>query len=173
MTATNFSAEVGRQQFLQLFVSQLKNQDPMEPTKQDEFLQQLALFSQVEGTENLNQQITTLNDKFDTLNDNVAALLRAQLDANKTTTAVDENTTANDTTALRKSANSLDDLKFAGSLIGSEVGYDNGYGKTMRGTVEQVEQKNGVIQLQILEKETNRQPVVPLTEIQALYQRTS
>ncbi len=62
MTAAAFNADIGRQQFLNLFVTQLQHQDPMEPVGQQEFLQQLAQFSTVEGLENL-------NDKFDELID--------------------------------------------------------------------------------------------------------
>lgn len=70
MASTSFSAAVGRQQFLQLFVTQLKNQDPLEPTKQEEFLSQLAQFSTVEGIENINgkfDQMLTLQKKVDGL----------------------------------------------------------------------------------------------------------
>ncbi|MBL8816033.1 MAG: hypothetical protein JNL58_08380 [Planctomyces sp.] len=62
MTSAAFNADIGRQQFLNLFVTQLQHQDPMEPVGQQEFLQQLAQFSTVEGLENL-------NDKFDKLID--------------------------------------------------------------------------------------------------------
>lgn len=60
MSSTSFTAEAGRTQFLQLFVKQLQHQDPLEPVKQEEFLQQLAQFSTVEGLENLNGKIDQL-----------------------------------------------------------------------------------------------------------------
>ena len=60
MSGTSFSADVGRSQFLQLFVTQLQHQDPLEPVKQEDFLQQLAQFSTVEGLENLNQKFDKL-----------------------------------------------------------------------------------------------------------------
>jgi len=43
-------------QFLTLLVTQLQNQDPIEPVKQEEFIGQLAQFSTVEGIEKLNTQ---------------------------------------------------------------------------------------------------------------------
>lgn len=48
------SAAESRDQFLELLVTQLQNQDPLAPTKQEDFLAQLAQFSTVEGIENLN-----------------------------------------------------------------------------------------------------------------------
>lgn len=60
MTAAAFNADIGRQQFLNLFVTQLQYQDPMEPVGQQEFLQQLAQFSTVEGLENLNAKFDEL-----------------------------------------------------------------------------------------------------------------
>lgn len=54
MIATNFNANSGRNEFLQLLVTQLQNQDPLEPVQQTDFLQQLAQFSTLEGIEKLN-----------------------------------------------------------------------------------------------------------------------
>lgn len=60
MTGSGFSAEVGRQQFLELMVTQLQHQDPLEPVGQQEFLEQLAQFSVVEGVEQLNSQFSDM-----------------------------------------------------------------------------------------------------------------
>ncbi|MHC8304689.1 flagellar hook assembly protein FlgD [Pseudomonas sp. PB3P13] len=53
-TATG-KKELGKDAFLQLLVTQLKNQNPLEPQDNGEFVAQLAQFSSLEG-------ITTLND---------------------------------------------------------------------------------------------------------------
>ncbi len=45
----------GKNDFLKMLVAQLKNQDPMEPLKNEQFLAQLAQFSQLEATQNLEQ----------------------------------------------------------------------------------------------------------------------
>ena len=60
MAQAEFSADVGRSQFLDLFVTQLQYQDPLEPTKQGDFLAQLAQFSQVEGLEKINTKFDSL-----------------------------------------------------------------------------------------------------------------
>jgi flagellar basal-body rod modification protein FlgD len=48
------TSELGRDQFMRLLVTQLQNQDPLEPVGQQEFIQQLSQFSMLEGIENLN-----------------------------------------------------------------------------------------------------------------------
>ena len=60
MSISGFNAELGQQQFLQLMVTQLQHQDPLEPVEQQEFLSQMAQFSTVEGIENLNTQFSDI-----------------------------------------------------------------------------------------------------------------
>lgn len=60
MTTSTFTAASGRNEFLQLLVTQLQNQDPLEPVGQTEFLQQLAQFSTLEGIERLNASFADL-----------------------------------------------------------------------------------------------------------------
>lgn len=46
-------AEMGKQDFLTLFTAQLKNQNPLDPVKNEAFVAQLAQFSQLEATTNM------------------------------------------------------------------------------------------------------------------------
>ena len=48
------TAQASRDQFMQLLVAQIQNQDPLEPVGQEEMIAQLAQFSTLEGIENLN-----------------------------------------------------------------------------------------------------------------------
>lgn len=48
------TSELGRDQFMQLLVTQMRNQNPLEPMKDAEFIAQLAQFSSLEGIEKLN-----------------------------------------------------------------------------------------------------------------------
>lgn len=52
--------ELGKDQFLNLLVAQLNNQNPLEPQGNGEFIAQLAQFSTVEGVEKLNSSIETI-----------------------------------------------------------------------------------------------------------------
>ena len=53
------SASQSRNEFMQLLVTQLRHQDPLDPVKQEDFLAQLAQFSTLEGIEELNQNFST------------------------------------------------------------------------------------------------------------------
>jgi len=57
---SNSSKELGKNQFLELLVAQLNNQNPLEPQENGEFIAQLAQFSQVEGIEKLNSSMGSL-----------------------------------------------------------------------------------------------------------------
>src|SRR5258707_10391150 len=48
------TSQLGQNQFMQLLVTQLKNQDPLNPTSNTDFIAQLAQFSSLQGIEQLN-----------------------------------------------------------------------------------------------------------------------
>jgi len=50
LTAKSGNAAMGQKDFLTLFTTQLKNQDPLDPVKNEAFVAQLAQFSQLEAT---------------------------------------------------------------------------------------------------------------------------
>jgi flagellar basal-body rod modification protein FlgD len=54
-------AQVDKQTFLQLLVTQLKSQDPFEPIKNEDFLAQLAQFSSLESLNNIYEEMSTSN----------------------------------------------------------------------------------------------------------------
>ncbi|MEO8199713.1 MAG: flagellar hook assembly protein FlgD [Gemmatimonadota bacterium] len=54
-TATKDRTEMGKDQFLQLLVTQLRHQDPLSPLKPEEFAAQLAQFSSVEQLSQINE----------------------------------------------------------------------------------------------------------------------
>ncbi len=47
-TATGSAQTLGKDDFLQLMIAQLKNQDPMDPVKNEAYIAQLATFSSLE-----------------------------------------------------------------------------------------------------------------------------
>lgn len=52
--------EMGKNQFLELMVAQLKHQDPLNPVQNEAFVAQLAQFSSLEGIQNLNKSMDTV-----------------------------------------------------------------------------------------------------------------
>ncbi len=53
LTSTTGQSSMGQSVFLTLFTTQLKNQDPTDPVKNEAFVAQLAQFSQLEATTNM------------------------------------------------------------------------------------------------------------------------
>lgn len=53
--------EMGQQDFLRLMTEQLKNQDPLKPMEQGEFIGQMAQFSTVKGIEQMNMGLNNLS----------------------------------------------------------------------------------------------------------------
>ena len=53
-TSATASSQVSQNQFLQLMITQLKSQNPLEPTDNGQMLAQLAQFSTLSGMEQLN-----------------------------------------------------------------------------------------------------------------------
>jgi flagellar basal-body rod modification protein FlgD len=58
--SSSSSLSVDKNEFLQLLVAQLKNQDPMNPVDNQQFLTQLATFSSLEQLVSINTGVTKL-----------------------------------------------------------------------------------------------------------------
>jgi flagellar basal-body rod modification protein FlgD len=54
MESIGISSQLGRDQFMRLLVTQMRNQNPLDPIQDAEFIAQLAQFSSLEGIEKLN-----------------------------------------------------------------------------------------------------------------------
>ena len=57
----------GKDAFLQLLVTQIKNQNPLDPADGVEFLTQLAQFSQLEQTMGIREEISGLRTQVETV----------------------------------------------------------------------------------------------------------
>ena len=65
-TSTAAEQELGKDDFLQLLVTQLRYQDPLNPMDNTEFVSQLAQFRALEGTQNVEKAIQNLDGSFQT-----------------------------------------------------------------------------------------------------------
>ena len=59
-STTNRTGGLGREAFLQLLVTQLAHQDPMQPQSDSEFIAQLAQFSSLEQLTNIQSTLTDI-----------------------------------------------------------------------------------------------------------------
>ncbi len=63
-TAATGSQSLGKDAFLQLLVTQLKNQNPLSPQDNGAFVAQLAQFSSLEGINTLNDSVNAISSNF-------------------------------------------------------------------------------------------------------------
>lgn len=59
-SAATAAAQIGIQDFLKILVAQLGNQDPLKPMDNQEFVTQLAQFTSLQQTQEMNDKLTTL-----------------------------------------------------------------------------------------------------------------
>jgi len=58
------SGELGKDQFLQILIAQLRHQDPLQPLQNHEFIAQMAQFSALEQTMNMAKELSALRQSF-------------------------------------------------------------------------------------------------------------
>ncbi|MFK3816890.1 flagellar hook assembly protein FlgD [Pseudomonas sp. NPDC089407] len=63
-TSDTSSTTLGKDTFLQLLVTQLQNQNPLDPQDNSEFVAQLAQFSSLESMQTLNDTVDTLSGNY-------------------------------------------------------------------------------------------------------------
>ncbi len=61
------SKKLGKEDFLTLLVTQMRYQDPLQPQDNQQFVAQLAQFSSLEGTQNINTSISDLGKKLESM----------------------------------------------------------------------------------------------------------
>jgi len=106
--------------YMTLLITELQNQNPLEPLSNQQMAQQLAQFSQLEMTEAMNGNIGTMNSTMEAMNSTFqGALLMAEYD-------------------------------YARSLLGKQVSfYSNDYEQNVTGNVSKLRFENGVPKLEV------------------------
>lgn len=61
---TTGTSVLGKDQFLKILITQLQNQDPMQPMEDKEFIAQMAQFSSVEQLMNISTQMTAMSQSL-------------------------------------------------------------------------------------------------------------
>lgn len=73
--ASTKTQTLGKDQFLSILVTQLKNQDPMQPMEDKEFIAQMAQFTSVEQLMNISSQLNAMSQSLG----NVSGLIGKQI----------------------------------------------------------------------------------------------
>jgi flagellar basal-body rod modification protein FlgD len=77
-SSSSSSLALGTTDFLQLLMTQLTNQNPLDPTDPTEFTSQLATYSGLEQQINMNTTLSTMSDNMSSLLTQVQLLASAQ-----------------------------------------------------------------------------------------------
>ncbi|MGE5473455.1 MAG: flagellar hook capping FlgD N-terminal domain-containing protein [Ignavibacteriales bacterium] len=111
-TSTRNTGELGKDQFLQLLVTQLKYQNPLEPMDDKEFISQMAQFSSLEQMQNLNTNFSSM---------------KAFSLMGKSVTATMSDSTTGETTTITGTVNKvrIENGKTYVEIDGKEVSIDN------------------------------------------------
>jgi flagellar basal-body rod modification protein FlgD len=107
------SATQQKLDFMTLLVTELQNQNPLEPMNHQQMASQLAQFSQLELTENMTGSMTTMNQTMEAMNSSFqGAMMIAQMD-------------------------------YAKSLLGKEISFASETVGEVTGTVKKITFSNG------------------------------
>lgn len=120
------SAAQQKVDFMTLLITELQNQNPLEPLDNQQMASQLAQFSQLELTEAMNGNLATINETIENMNLGFqGSLLMAQVD-------------------------------YAKSLLGHEISfYSETYQEAMSGSVQKIQFEDGEPVLGVLVQTTN------------------
>ncbi len=98
---------LGKDDFLKLFVAQLQNQDPLNPTSSDQLLSQMSSITQVEQSYNVNTNLTNLlAAQNNSASMSAAGFIGATIRANGSSISFDGTTNASMLFNLDSAANS-------------------------------------------------------------------
>ncbi|MDP4153159.1 MAG: flagellar hook capping FlgD N-terminal domain-containing protein [Bacillota bacterium] len=177
---------LGKDEFLQILVAQLQNQDPLNPMDDTDFIAQMAQFSSLEQLMSMNTSISQ-NQAYDLVGKYIYTELKDD-DGNTTTVAgkvdsafVSDGTAyvmvgdnkvpySNDITVIDDGSQSgiTESILQSSGLIGKKVSAiytdDKGNSTTITGTVNKVSINNGEVLVTVDDKQVNLSCVTEITE---------
>jgi Flagellar hook capping protein len=178
---TTGNSSVSKDEFLQILAAQLSNQDPMNPTSDTDFIGQMAQFSALEQMQNLNTSFTSFQASSMIGKNVLATVTNSDGTSSQVYGQVTGVTTDNGTTYLDVGSNevSLDQVSAvyndssmdatisqASGLIGKTIDgsvYDSqGNATDVKGVVDSIEVKNGLLYAKVGDKEV---PVANISTI--------
>jgi flagellar basal-body rod modification protein FlgD len=158
-----FNSNLDKDAFLKILVTQMKYQDPLEPTKDNEFIGQMAQFSALEQSQNSNKAI-----RINSANNMVNKLVKAKYKAEDSTetkeliglvdkvmvkdneiyltmdvTGTKYDVKFDDVTEVTELENSTEQIYLMNQRMRSTTAF-NLIGKTIKGTYEEVKTVDGV-----------------------------
>lgn len=106
--STDSTSSLGKDDFLQLLVTQLNNQNPLDPQDNGEFVSQLAQFSSLEGMDNLNTSMDSLLSTYQSSQAlQASALVGASVIVQSNSAVVDTSTTFNGSLVMPQSGSGV------------------------------------------------------------------
>ena len=167
-----YNSSLDKDAFLKLLVAQMKYQDPLEPTKDNEFIGQMAQFSSLEQSQNSNKAIR-MNSAGNMVNKLVKASYKAE-DSTETkeliglvekvmikdndiymtidVTGTKYDVKFDDVTEVTELENSVEQIYLMNQSMRSTTAFSL-IGKNVKGTYEEVETVDGVTRTKTLDIE--------------------
>ena len=145
-----FNSSLDKDAFLKILVTQLKYQNPLEPTNDNEFIGQMAQFSTLEQSQNTNKAIK-VNYKADDLKETkefIGLVEKIVVKNNEVYLAVDSLGTKyevkfDDVREVTELENSVEQIYLMNQTMRSTAAF-NLIGKSIKGTYEKEEMVDGV-----------------------------
>jgi len=168
---------LGRDAFLQIFLTQLSNQDPLAPQDASELSSQLAVFSQVEQQTLMAEQLRGVNTRLDALLESFGgasasldpvALIGKQVQVATSNLTADANRSSTDVLRFDVAEGGLQNLLISGEtgdgdILGlASLGVANGAAELARGSYE-LSFASGALQLKLPDGTVLAGAALPLT----------
>lgn len=162
-TSTNKNDSLGKDDFLKMLVTQLQNQDPLNPMEDTQFISQMAQFSSLEQMQNMSTAMETTKatgmvGSLVTWNDGTGQLLYGVATGVKIVNGQpqlmvgDTQVELSKITAVEPLVDTTELMTRSTDMIGKSIIWNTGDGYTRTSTVKSVKMVNGQPKLQLTDE---------------------